>query len=283
MKTIKSLIFAAAIILFCALSHAHAESFIEEYIYQASDSDSKITCRAISLMQAKRLLLGKIGTYLKSYTAVVNAQLERDEIIELSAGVVKAEILDEQWDGKTYKLVTKIEVDPEDVSRQIALLRENNTRTSGYEDVNKKYLDKINELRKNLEDIQNNFIEVTKDYAESSRLVDAWDAFDTGMQNLSAGDYELAIENFDTSIAANPNYNAYFNRGKAYSKLKEYPKAIEDFDVVVRLNPLFAGAYWEKGHTLVKSGKKKEGLSEIKKAAKMGNGNAKRWLRLKGK
>ena len=47
---------------------AETKTFVREYTYQASEIDSKISCRIIALEQVKRLLLEEIGTYLESVT-----------------------------------------------------------------------------------------------------------------------------------------------------------------------------------------------------------------------
>jgi len=94
------------VFLFIMADSAFAETkvFVEEYAYQASEYDSKVSCRALALEQVKRLLLEKLGTYLESETEVKNFQLTKDQIVILSAGIVRAEIVEERWDGKTYYL-----------------------------------------------------------------------------------------------------------------------------------------------------------------------------------
>ena len=44
--------------------------FVKEYAYQASELDSKASCRATALEQVKREILEELGTYVES-TAVV--------------------------------------------------------------------------------------------------------------------------------------------------------------------------------------------------------------------
>jgi hypothetical protein len=54
---------------------AEIKTFLKEYTYQASEMDSKVSCRAIALEQVKRLLLEELGTYLESHTEILNFQL----------------------------------------------------------------------------------------------------------------------------------------------------------------------------------------------------------------
>src|SRR4030042_6932715 len=106
------------------IAFAQVTTFEEEYTYQASEYDSKVSCRALALEQVKRLLLEKLGTYLESETEVKNFQLTKDQIVILSAGIVRAEIIEEGWDGKTYYLKAKMAADLKDVYNSIDKLRQ---------------------------------------------------------------------------------------------------------------------------------------------------------------
>ncbi|MDD3250273.1 MAG: hypothetical protein PHF23_07925, partial [Smithellaceae bacterium] len=66
------------------ITAAETKTFIKEYTYQASDEDSKHSCRVISLREVKRLLLEELGTYLESETEVKDFQLTRDQITVLT-------------------------------------------------------------------------------------------------------------------------------------------------------------------------------------------------------
>ena len=54
------------LILLLTLSFAKEKTFIREYTYQASDYDSKVTSRANSLEQVKRILLEEVSVFLQS-------------------------------------------------------------------------------------------------------------------------------------------------------------------------------------------------------------------------
>ena len=92
--------------IFENLAFAQTRVFVEEYTYRASEADSRLSSRVMALEQVKRILLEKLGTYLESETEVKNFQLTKDQIVILSAGIVRAEIVEERWDGKTYYLVS---------------------------------------------------------------------------------------------------------------------------------------------------------------------------------
>ena len=117
---------------------AEQKTFVRSYTYEAGEADSKLTSRAIALEQAKRELLEELGTYLESFTEVKNYQLTKDQIIVLTAGVVKATILGEDWNGKEYKLTAKIETDPHKVIEEIAKLRDDRKKAKELEETKAK-------------------------------------------------------------------------------------------------------------------------------------------------
>lgn len=110
--------------LFCYdIAHANTVTFEKEYRYQASDADSKLSCRTISLEQVKRLLLEQLGTYIDGESQVKDFKLTKDQITTLMAGIVKVEIIDEQWDGKTHYLKAKLSADPAEITKHLAELQ----------------------------------------------------------------------------------------------------------------------------------------------------------------
>lgn len=111
----------AIVILLYQFSIANAEDkvFVKEYTYQASEQDSKITCRTNALTQVKRLLLEELGLYIESHTKVTNLQLTQDDIVSVSTGVVKTEIIDESWDGRQYWIKANLTADPDEVLQSV--------------------------------------------------------------------------------------------------------------------------------------------------------------------
>jgi tetratricopeptide (TPR) repeat protein len=283
----KILIFYSLVVLFIpAALQAETVTFEEQYTYDASEADSKLTCRAISLLQVKKLLLEKLGTYLEAETEVVDFQLTRDEVTTLTAGIVKTEIIDEKWDGKTYELTAMIAADPEAVAKSIDELRksrEGMEKIARLKNMNEKSIKKIEEFRNELERVQNNLISINRDYGAASKIVSALESYETGLQFLREERYSDALSAFNEAIEIQPKYTYFYQRGKAYMRMKQYENAVRDFSKVISLNPDVRDAYFQRGITYRKMGKKKIGLKDINKAAELGHGNAIRWLKLKGK
>ena len=143
----------------CALllvvnAQAEMKTFIRDYTYQASEADSKQSCRILATEQVKRLLLEELGTYLESHTEVVNSELTKDQITTLTAGVVKTQIVKESWNGHEYWLQAKLEADPDEVAASITRLSKDRQKVKQLED-NKKMSDNtmkdIDKLKKEME------------------------------------------------------------------------------------------------------------------------------------
>ena len=142
-------------------SFAEMRTFIRDYTYQASEVDSKQSCRIIATEQVKRLLLEELGTYLESHTEVVNYQLTKDQITTLTAGVVKTQLLDEKWDGEKYWMKAKIDADPDEVAKEIEKLRSDRKKVKELEESRKK----TDDTMKDMEDIRKD-VEHDKDNQE---------------------------------------------------------------------------------------------------------------------
>lgn len=169
----KIFIFAVLnIFLFAGLSHAEKVTFVKEYTYQASELDSKASCRTISLEMVKRLLLEELGTYLISETEVKDFKLTKDQVKTYSAGIVGAEIIEEKWDGKTYWLKAKVSADPKEAAKALKKIVDDKYQAKQLEDSRKKAeeLTKENErLRKQLEAIAKSKKRDTKAEAKKAK------------------------------------------------------------------------------------------------------------------
>ena len=108
-------------------SYAENKTFIREYTYQASESDSKISARTQALTEVKKLLLEELGVYVESYVNYTvesqNGRISKDfitnEIKQMSVGITETKILDERWNGEQYFIRAEIATDPSDVVRRI--------------------------------------------------------------------------------------------------------------------------------------------------------------------
>jgi tetratricopeptide (TPR) repeat protein len=254
------------------LAFAETKVFVEEYTYQASEYDSKASCRVLALEQVKRLLLEKLGTYLESETEVKNFQLTKDQIVILTAGIVSAEIIDEKWDGKTYYLKAKISADPKDVANSIDKLRHDRQKTKELEETRKKAeaaLREVERLKKELEIAKAKKPNLGP-YNEAVKGLSATDWFDKGYALGIAGRNQEAMEAFSRAIELSPkDAEAYSNRGAVYGKLGDHKQAIRDHDRAIELNPKLAAAYNNRGSAYADLGNHRRAIKDFDRAIEL--------------
>jgi len=261
-----------SLLVFSSLVSAETKTFVKEYSYQASEYDSKVSCRALALEQVKRLLLEELGTYLESETEVKNFQLTKDQIVILTAGIVQAEIIEERWDGKTYSLKAKITADPKDVASSIDKLRQDRQKTKELEEVRKtanELLREVERLKKELELAKKDQTKIAR-YDEAIKELSAKDWFEKGYAFGIAGKNQEAVEAFTKSIELDPkNAEAYSFRGGDYFFLGNHRQAIKDFDRAIKLDPKYATAYNNRGIAYDDLGDYRQAIKDYNRAIKL--------------
>jgi tetratricopeptide (TPR) repeat protein len=260
------------------LTFAETKVFVEEYTYQASEADSKLSSRVIALEQVKRLLLEKLGTYLESETEVKNFQLTKDQIVILTAGIVTAEIVDEKWDGKTYYLKAKIAADPKEVIKSIDLLRQDRQKTKELEETRKKAdeaLREVERLKKELEVARVGKTEQDQ-YNKAVNRLSATDWRSKGIALGNDDNHREAVEAFTKAIELDPkDKDAYFHRGFSYNKLGDYQQAIKDFDKAIEITPKHVGAYYFRGMAYLSLENYQQSIKDLDRAIQL---NPKFWF-----
>jgi tetratricopeptide (TPR) repeat protein len=256
----KSILMRITLISFLLLllipNHTSAElkTFVKEYTYQASDFDSRISSRTISLETVKRLLLEELGTYLVSETEVKNMQLTKDQVTTYSAGIVGAEVIDEKWDGKIYWLKAKVSADPKEVEKSLKKLILNRSKIQELEDIRRKAdeLTKENErLRKELQagsrtgkEYATTEAKNVTAYNNTIKGLTAVDWVEKGLIAYKSDRLSEAISAYTKAIEVKPDYaRAYSNRAGAYNDFGNYQQAIQDSTKAIDIDPGDAVAY----------------------------------------
>ncbi|MEN6321237.1 MAG: tetratricopeptide repeat protein [Syntrophaceae bacterium] len=199
----------------------------------------------------KRLLLEELGTYLENITEVQNFKLTKDQITTLTAGIIKAEIVEEKWNGRTYWMKSKIAADSDKIIKSIDVLRKDHAKTKELEEVRRKSEDLIKEnkrLRKELAAKGEKRKEHRKAYDQTIKDLRAVEWVEKAYADYHAGNKRGAIAEFSKAIELNPKYaEAYNGRGTLYNQLGKYDQAIDDFDKAMEINPKYAEAYNNQG------------------------------------
>ena len=225
--------YSITILLFLVLTFGHIFAakvkYTREYYYNASEADSKLSCRTIALEQVKKLLLEEVGVYLESHTEIINYQLSKDEITSITAGIIKTNIIDEKWDGKVYWLKAEIVIDPDEVNKQLKEIQQN--RHNLFElkkarEKTEKLLEKIYSIKNELNQSRTK-ISLFEQYKKTINEINASDHLQRGIILSIAGLYLKAIDEFEKAINKDNNFgDAYIWLGSSYAFLGNYNKAL---------------------------------------------------------
>jgi tetratricopeptide (TPR) repeat protein len=87
------------------------------------------------------------------------------------------------------------------------------------------------------------------------------------LQAQNSGDFPKAIELYTQTIAINPkNAAIYYNRGNAYTSLKNYEAAIKDYTQAIAINPKDSLTYVNRGIVQVKINNEKGAVDDFTRA-----------------
>lgn len=95
-----------------------------------------------------------------------------------------------------------------------------------------------------------------------------------GIAYAKAGQYHMAIEDYNMAIRLNPHFDAYNNRGSAYAKTGEYQLAIEDYNKAIELNRDFIDAYSNRGTVYFKLNQYQLSVDDFSQAIRLEPDNA---------
>jgi len=241
-----------------------------------SPDDARISGIAL----AKREALEKAGTYIESLTVVQNSKVEKDEILALTAGVLKAEVISQKNyhtdDAFGIEIVVNVVVDISVLEERVKKQLQDRTHLTELKDTQKRekeLLQKVAQLEEENRKLTTNNQSTQKLKNEFQQASDGLTAVDWVKKALSLVDGEKytdpkkAIEYLNNAIKLQPNYaNAYGNRGIAYHNLEQYQLAIEDFDKAVRLKPDLAMTYSNRGSTYTILGEYQRAIEDFDKA-----------------
>lgn len=248
------------ILILFSIALSQAKTWVREYTYQASEADSKLTSRAISLEQVKRLLLQEIGVYVHS--TILSGEFEASgevkdlsskQIEIISAGITETKIIEENWNGKTYYIKAEITADENDVIKRLDNLLKDKSKTKQLEESRRKTDDALTEI-----DRLNNELEVTKKQniaLENQKMRLKKDKTRLSKIEVEKKKQELelervTIENEKLKIKKSYNQSSnqltaedWFQKGCNAAQIKEYDYAISYWQKALIINPYLDDAY----------------------------------------
>ncbi|MEI6155332.1 MAG: tetratricopeptide repeat protein [Deltaproteobacteria bacterium] len=259
-------------------------------------SQSPDDARIAAVAKAKREALEMAGTYVEGLAVVKNFRVEKDEILALTAGVLKAEVVSQKNyhtdDAFGVEVVVRINVDTSVLEDRVEKLLADRTHLEQLNQARKKeneLLDtvaKLQEENKRLTAEKKSTEQLKSQFHEASQGLTSVDWNKKALDLLQDGkfsDQQKAIEYLNEAIRLKPDYaDTYYNRGYVYIELNQHQKAIEDFNEAIRLKSDYANAYNSRGMTYLNMGNTTRGCSDAKKACSIGTCNAYELAKKKG-
>ncbi len=222
-----------------------------------SPDDARIS----AIAKAKRETLEMAGTYIESLTVVQNFKVEKDEILALTAGVLKAEVISQKNyasdDAFGIEIIVNVVVDTSVLEERVKKLLQDRTHLTQLKDTQKREKEllqqvaQLEEENRKLSAKNQSTQKLKKEFQQASQGLTAVDWFYKAGSLWDGEKYtdpKKAIKYLTNAIKLQPDYAAaYNNRGGAYKNLGQYQLAIEDCNEAIRLQPDDAIAYGNRG------------------------------------
>jgi tetratricopeptide (TPR) repeat protein len=230
-------------------------------------SQSPDDARIAAIAKAKREVLEMAGTYVESTTVVKIAQVEKDDIFALTAGVLKAEVVSQKnyhtEDAFGIEVVVKLEVDISILEERLKKLLQNRILFEQLKDSRnreKELLQKIAKIEKeNAQPTKSDqeSIELKKIFQETTRELTAEDLVHKALSlwvDEKISDPSKVIEYMSEAIRLNPDFaGAYLIRSNAFNALAKNEYAVRDADKAIELRPNVAEAHFLRGDAYLDS------------------------------
>lgn len=254
--------------------------------YRMGDNDTRTDAKRLALLDAKRLALEQVGTYLEGVTEVKNLKVTRDEIRSYTAGLV--EVIEQATrtalEGETtvVRVDVTVKVDTEDVSRQLRELRKNE---QAREDLLRAKAE-ADLLRKELEEKNKQLAALTGGAAEAAAqqrqvvlaradandlVAMTWqlpagarDDIMTQAKPPTAEELAKYRAKLEAALKLDPdNPWAHFKLGYLYHSQGNLDAAIREYRTTIHLKPDEPRPHLALGRALSAQGKKQEAAEEM--------------------
>jgi tetratricopeptide (TPR) repeat protein len=252
-----------------AVTHTVKQSF--------GGSQSPDDARISAVAKAKREALEMAGTYIESLTVVKNSHVDKDEILALAAGVLKAEVVSQKnyasEDAFGIDVVVKVVVDTSVLEERVKKLLQDKTHLTQLKEAQKRekeLLQKVAQLEAEnwkLTAKKQSTQKLKKQFQQASRGLTAVDWVNQALALWDGTEFTdpgKAIEHLSNAINLQKDYaQAYLARGVVYRNLGQHQRAIEDYNEGIRLKPDNALAYINRGAAYKKLGQYHRAIEDL--------------------
>ena len=282
-----------ALFVIPCISHAEIKTYTYTVKQSFGGSQSPDDARVSAIHKAKREVLEKAGTYLESLTIVKNSMVEKDEILALAAGVLKAEVVSEKkfLEGNEFGIYVsaKVDVDTSILKERVKELLGDRVLFKKYQDSQKRekeLLAKIARLEEENRKISSSPAsadsqkkeELKKQFREATQGLTASELFEKTLdfwENRKYTDPDKALEYLNKAIILDSKYaTAYNHRGIAWGNKGDYDRAISDYNKAIELDPGNAKAYNNRGVAWDNKGDYDRAISDYNKTIVLNPGTA---------
>ena len=254
--------------------------------YRMGDNDTKTDAKRLALLDAKRLALEQVGTYLEGVTEVKNLSVTRDEIRSYTAGIV--EVVEQATrttlEGETtvVRVDVTVKVDTAVVMKQLGELRKNELakeellRAKAEADLLRK---ELNEKNQQLVALKGGAAETAVQQrrqvlarADANELLaktwqvpaGAKDDIVTKAKTPTAEELAKYRTILEAALKLDPeNPWVHFKLGHLYHSEGNLDAAIREYRTTIHLKPDAARPHLALGRALKAQGKKQEGAEEM--------------------
>ncbi len=284
----KSCLLFLVLVLTPYISHAEIKTYTHTVKQSFGGSQSPDDARISAIHKAKREALEKAGTYLESLTIVKNNMVEKDEILALAAGVLKAEVVSQKnfatEDAFGIIVTAKVDVDTSILEERVRKLLKDRSLLEKYNESQKRekeLLARIKELETKNQKIetlplkeQEQKKEILKNqFREATQGLTAYELNNKAAVFWKDGKYtdpDKALEYLNEAISLDSNYYlVYNNRGIAWHDKGDYDRAISDFNKAIELNPRDVDVYNNRGIAWHDKGDYDLAISDYNKAIEL--------------
>lgn len=243
-------------------------------------SQSPDDARIAGIARAKREALERFGTYIESRTVVKDSAVDSDEIMALTAGVVRGEVVRQSnyLDGDSFglEITVKMELDTDILDKSLQRLLEDRNHLKELQKARqreKELLARIAELeqqnkQKSLtaekqSELKHEFQKASKGLTEIEKMIEEWQTDE--INRILKGIFQIPAVPKDSA--------AYFKRGVSFAKQGKHQQAIADYTEAIKLEPRYSTVYFYRGKSYSEIKQYQHAVTDYTKAISIDKNN----------
>lgn len=271
MRCILHYIWIFIILCFGGFSFAGERAFTKDHTYQAQGSDNELSCKVIARAQVKNNLLEDLATYLENETQVRNMQLTHAQMVAVTGGIVRMEVVEEKWNGSECYIRTKLAADSRTVVKGFDLISQDRRKVIELVRIRERAENLLKQIERTIHPLERTKANVNEkvkssNYSGLVKELMSIDSFEQGYSLEVSGNYSGAMAAFNKALELHPRLaEAYYHRGYASMMLGEFPQAVWDYESAATLDPDNERAHYDCGRVHAKLGNWREAIKHFDK------------------